>query len=71
MWAKNGTDNKNRIQKNYGGLEKMNEQKQIELMKWQSKKLTLHRLTETQKKAFCELYQTTALFDSIKGDEQK
>lgn len=49
----------------------MNEQKQIELMKWQNKKLTLHKLTETQKKAFCELYQTKALFDDIKEYNQK
>lgn len=49
----------------------MNEQKQIELMKWQNKKLTLHNLTEKQKKAFCELYQTKALFDDIKEDNKQ
>jgi hypothetical protein len=48
----------------------MNEQKQIEVMKWQNKKLTLHNLTPTQKKAFIELYQTKALFDDIKEDKK-
>lgn len=49
----------------------MNEQKQIELMKWQNNKLTLHKLTEKQKNAFCILYQTKALFNDIKEEKQK
>lgn len=49
----------------------MNEQKQVAIMEWQDSKITVHNLTEKQKKAFCELYQTKAVFDDIKEDKQK
>ena len=36
----------------------MNEQKKTTKMLWQNGKVTTHKLTETQKKAFRELYKT-------------
>ena len=49
----------------------MNAQKQVAIMEWQDSKITIHNLTEKQKKAFCELYQTKTLFDEIFRDNQE
>lgn len=49
----------------------MNEQKKATKMLWQNGKVTTHNLTEKQKRAFRELYNTLEYIELKQEDEKK